>query len=64
MPAQEILSADGERRPLLAEENDGQSTVVTWDGKEDPENPRNWSYRKKVLATFILTAIAILSYLS
>ena len=62
MPAQERASTDGERRPLLSEENDEQSKVVTWDGKEDPENPRNWSHRKKVLATFILTAIAILSY--
>ena len=27
--------------------------IVTWDGRHDPENPKNWPFRRKWIATII-----------
>jgi len=29
------------------------SFLVTWDGKDDPENPKNWTKRQKWAATLV-----------
>lgn len=34
--------------------------VVEWDGPDDPQNPRNWSFGKRLGATAIVSAIAFL----
>ncbi|KAK9236904.1 major facilitator superfamily domain-containing protein [Lipomyces kononenkoae] len=50
--------------------NDGQELVeidpelVTWDGPEDPENPRNWVRSKKWRATIAMAAYSFLGPLS
>jgi hypothetical protein len=52
-----------EREPLLGSEDDAQSKPISWDDDQDPENPRNWPKHQKGLIGFILTAIAIVSYI-
>lgn len=36
--------------------------LVGWDGFDDPENPKNWPYWKKIIATVILCAITATQY--
>jgi len=36
--------------------------LVGWDGANDPENPKNWPYWKKILTTVILCAITASQY--
>lgn len=36
--------------------------IVDWDGPDDPENPMNWSRRKKITAIVIVAVLAFLSY--
>lgn len=40
------------------------SSQVTWDGPDDPENPKNWSQARKWQATVIVSAFAFVSPLS
>jgi MFS transporter, DHA1 family, multidrug resistance protein len=37
-------------------------TVVDWDGPDDPENPQNWSDRKKWAITLLLCALTLNVY--
>lgn len=39
------------KHPVDSEKGRDQ-TVVDWDGEQDPENPQNWSLRKKFFVTF------------
>lgn len=36
--------------------------IVDWDGPNDPENPLNWTKRKKVNATVSIALITLLTY--
>lgn len=38
--------------------------LVTWDGPDDPENPRNWSTKKKWITTLIVSGYATVSPIS
>lgn len=38
--------------------------LVTWDGPDDPENPRNWSRKEKLLQTAIVSVYSLLSPMS
>ncbi|KIN03237.1 hypothetical protein OIDMADRAFT_119124 [Oidiodendron maius Zn] len=38
--------------------------LVTWDGPEDPENPKNWSFKRKWAATLIVSSFALISPVS
>ncbi|PSN70043.1 MFS general substrate transporter [Corynespora cassiicola Philippines] len=38
--------------------------LVTWDGPNDPANPKNWSVRRKWAATFLVSAFTLLSPVS
>ncbi|EXJ95583.1 hypothetical protein A1O1_00705 [Capronia coronata CBS 617.96] len=38
--------------------------LVTWEGPEDPANPKNWIYRKKWAATLIVSAFTFISPVS
>ena len=38
--------------------------LVTWDGPDDPENPRNWKNSERVLQTFIVTVYTFISPVS
>ncbi|KAG7447085.1 MFS general substrate transporter [Guyanagaster necrorhizus] len=35
--------------------------VVSWDGDDDPENPKNWSYSQKWIATGLISTYTMLS---
>jgi MFS family permease len=37
---------------------------VSWESGEDPENPKNWTYRKKWAATLIVSAFTFISPVS
>ncbi|ORY31964.1 major facilitator superfamily domain-containing protein [Naematelia encephala] len=41
-------------RDIPNEKEDAKSTLVTWDGPDDPENPQNWPRTKKVGVTALL----------
>ncbi len=47
-----------QRAPL---ENDGDDSVVYWDGPDDQDNPQNWS---AVKITLNITCISILTFLT
>ncbi|ONH69016.1 hypothetical protein BON22_1697 [Cyberlindnera fabianii] len=65
-----LKDADGivpEREESLPTKNDGvefqdiDPELVTWDGDEDPENPRNWTYRRKWKSIGIASIYTFLS---
>ena len=37
---------------------------VTWDGPEDPENPKNWSFKRKWAATIVVSSFTFISPVS
>lgn len=41
-----------------------ESNIVTWDGPDDPDNPRNWSYTYKWFVTFICSLLTLNVYVS
>lgn len=47
------------------EEVDDESrdpNIVDWDGPDDPENPLNWTTKRKVSATVSIALITLLTY--
>ncbi|TFK47476.1 MFS general substrate transporter [Heliocybe sulcata] len=50
--------------PSSSPEDDGEGTVVDWEGPDDPQNPRNWTYRRKWGATLIVSAFTFISPVS
>ncbi|KAI2640368.1 MFS general substrate transporter [Hypomontagnella submonticulosa] len=38
--------------------------LVTWEGPEDPENPKNWAFSKKWAAVFIVSVFTLVSPVS
>ncbi|KAJ9611316.1 hypothetical protein H2200_004500 [Cladophialophora chaetospira] len=38
--------------------------LVTWDGPDDPDNPKNWAFRKKWAATLIVSSFTFISPVS
>lgn len=36
--------------------------LVTWDGPDDPENPKNWSMRKKWIVTWTVSLFTLMRY--
>ncbi|KAL6240839.1 hypothetical protein RBB50_012254 [Rhinocladiella similis] len=55
-------------RPELIKEKSARSikdpNLVTWEDAEDPENPKNWTYRKKWAATLIVSSFTFISPVS
>jgi len=45
--AQDVLQTEGSRE------------FVTWDGPDDPENPKNWSYAYKWWITIIMCILSL-----
>ncbi|KAI0254463.1 MFS polyamine transporter [Lactifluus subvellereus] len=50
--------------PSLNDTNSDHVVIVDWNGPDDPENPRNWSFRKKWGATIIVSAFTFISPVS
>ncbi|KAJ4469898.1 MFS polyamine transporter [Lentinula aciculospora] len=42
----------------------GRTIVVDWNGPNDPDNPKNWSFRRKWAATAIVSAFTFISPVS
>ncbi|KAK2007234.1 major facilitator superfamily transporter [Colletotrichum eremochloae] len=45
-------------------EDEGSSTLVTWNGPDDPNNPKNWPRIQKWTTSLIISSFAFLSPLS
>ncbi|KAI0751877.1 MFS polyamine transporter [Daedaleopsis nitida] len=56
-------SSDGHHTGQNPQEFDGIH-VVDWDGPDDPESPKNWSYSKKWAVTSVVSAYTFMSPLS
>ncbi|KAI0771680.1 MFS polyamine transporter [Trametes elegans] len=41
-----------------------EAWIVDWDGPDDPENPKNWSDRRKWAVTYVVSAYAFMSPVS
>lgn len=51
-----------EEAPSTAEDvsqAEGAREFVTWDGPDDPENPKNWSYAYKWWITIIMCILSL-----
>ncbi|KAI9001557.1 MFS polyamine transporter [Trametes punicea] len=42
----------------------GDILIVNWDGPDDPQNPKNWSYKRKWAATVIVSAFNFITPVS
>ncbi|KAG1814356.1 major facilitator superfamily domain-containing protein [Suillus subaureus] len=49
---------------LLPTTDDTGVLIVDWDGPDDPQNPKNWSLRRKWAATIILSSFTFISPVS
>ncbi|KAI9572551.1 MFS general substrate transporter [Boletus coccyginus] len=56
--------AQGASTPISPNEKAGGVLVVDWDGPEDPKNPKNWSFKRKWAATFIVSGFTFISTVS
>ncbi|PPQ78471.1 hypothetical protein CVT25_011866 [Psilocybe cyanescens] len=43
---------------------DSEVLLVDWDGPSDPSNPKNWPYRKKWVATLVVSSFTFISPVS
>ncbi|KAH8702168.1 synaptic vesicle transporter [Talaromyces proteolyticus] len=51
-----------ERDPEKSSESDySTSNIVTWDGPDDPSNPKNWSFKRRWLATGLVSLITFMT---
>lgn len=60
---------DVEKGPIPSDEETTQQddiprdpNIVDWDGPDDPENPLNWTAKRKVTATVSIALITFLTY--
>lgn len=53
MDTPEHLAQRRSRRLCRRESLSKDVNIVTWDGPHDPENPKNWPFRRKWMATII-----------
>ncbi|KAF5313706.1 hypothetical protein D9611_010230 [Ephemerocybe angulata] len=52
-------------KPPMERNLEGEEIVwVDWDGPNDPENPKNWPYKRKWAATLIVSAFTFISPVS
>ena len=42
-------------------QDDRDPNIVDWDGPDDPENPLNWPFKKKLAATAVISTITLLT---
>ncbi|KAL0581256.1 hypothetical protein V5O48_000739 [Marasmius crinis-equi] len=52
------------KRSSMTPSNEENAMVVDWEGTDDPENPKNWSYKKKWAATAIVSLFTFISPVS
>ena len=63
-------NADLEKAPSLRRQQTGKSSrsqrqrdpnMVSWNGPDDPENPKNWKLKRKWIATFVVSSFTFIS---
>lgn len=54
----------GLQRKASSRQEPKDPNLVTWDGPDDPENPKNWTMRRKWMATFIVSSFTFISPVS
>ena len=42
-------------------QRDKDPNVVSWNGPDDPENPKNWTMKRKWIATFVVSSFTFIS---
>lgn len=54
------------KRGMSSRSNKGEKDInlVTWDGPDDPENPKNWTKRRKWMATITVSLFTFISPVS
>ncbi|KAJ5938153.1 hypothetical protein N7454_004495 [Penicillium verhagenii] len=57
--AEKALASNGATTELTEEPHD--PNIVDWDGPDDPENPLNWTSKKKINATVSIALITLLT---
>jgi Major Facilitator Superfamily len=57
----EVVVEDG---PPSPESKDVDPYFVTWSGPNDPDNPRNWSFKRKWAAVFVVSSFTFISPVS
>ncbi|RDX43808.1 MFS polyamine transporter [Lentinus brumalis] len=68
-PGSDVEKSRNEKAAKATQDNDSRSTddgvlVVDWEGPDDPQNPKNWSLKKKWAATLIVSAFTFISPVS
>ncbi|KAI0329280.1 MFS polyamine transporter [Cubamyces sp. BRFM 1775] len=53
--------AEGDAESQLSTED---VLIINWEGPDDPQNPKNWSFKKKWAATLIVSAFTFISPVS
>ncbi|PCH40176.1 MFS polyamine transporter [Wolfiporia cocos MD-104 SS10] len=59
-----INNASQEPASQSAHTGERDVQIVDWDGPDDPQNPKNWSFKKKWAATAIVSAFTFISPVS
>ena len=61
--SEELDLENGSSEPdAKQEEPPKDPNIVDWDGPDDPENPFNWTVKKKLGATMSIALITLLTY--
>ena len=56
---QDPLPKEGDGLPPHKEVSSPDPDLVRWDGPDDPENPQNWSYRRKWAITILSVLMTV-----
>jgi hypothetical protein len=69
IPNERDFRSGGEEDGDLEKMRTGRSlrrdpTVIDWDSADDPQNPKNWTMKRKWAATFVVSAFTFISPVS
>ncbi|THW31575.1 MFS multidrug transporter [Aureobasidium pullulans] len=59
-----LSPSSSDESPGIAKQSQKDSFLVTWKGKDDPENPKNWTKRQRWAATFAVASFTFISPVS
>jgi hypothetical protein len=59
-----VKGISGSPEPIDASSDVKDPKLVTWNGPDDPENPKLWSFKRKWAAVFIVSVFTLISPLS
>ena len=54
-------SEEGQAQPIVSMEKTGDPNLVTWEGTDDPLDPKNWSNKRRWSVTLTMSAIGFMS---